>query len=91
MAVAHANEHEAAAAEVSGERICDGEGEVSGYGRVDGIAALLEDGDAGVGCVVLDGYDHGVGGAGGGEAGLLGLCGGKAGCGGDGCGDGAEG
>ncbi len=58
-----ADEHEAAAAEVSGEGIGDGEGEVHGYGGIDCVAALLEDFDAGVGGVVLDGDDHGVLGA----------------------------
>ena len=57
-----ADEHEAAAADVSGGGVDDGEGEADGYGCVDGVAALLEDGDAGVGGVVLDGDDHGVGG-----------------------------
>ena len=70
-----ADEHEAASAEVSGEGIDDGEREADGYGCIDGVAALLEDGDAGVGGVVLDGDDHGVLGACGLEVGLLGLSG----------------
>ena len=65
FAVFVADEHEAAAAEVSCEGIDDGEGEVHGYGGVDGVAALFEDFDAGVGGVVLDGDHHGVPGAGG--------------------------
>ena len=40
--------------------IDDGEGEAYGYGCVDGVAALFEDFDAGVGGVVLDGDDHRV-------------------------------
>ena len=64
MPVLLADEHEAASAEVSGEGIGDGEGEADGYGCIDGVAALLEDGEAGVGGVVLDGDDHGVFGAG---------------------------
>ena len=58
-----ADEHEAAAADVSCGGVDDGEGEADGYGGVDGVAALLEDFDAGVGGVVLDGDDHGVLGA----------------------------
>ena len=41
----------------------DGEGEAYGYGCVDGVAAVLEDFDAGVGGVVVDADDHGVAGA----------------------------
>ena len=63
FAVFVADEHEAAAADVAGCGIDDGEGEAYGYGCVDGVAALLEDFDAGVGGVVLDGDDHGVLGA----------------------------
>ena len=60
FAVLVADEHEAAAADVAGCGIDDGEGEAYGYGCVDGVAALFEDFDAGVGGVVLDGDDHGV-------------------------------
>jgi hypothetical protein len=60
-----ADEHEASATEVAGEGVDDGESETYGYGCVDGVAALLEDGDAGVGRVVLDADDHCVLGAGG--------------------------
>ena len=63
FAVVIADEHEASAAEVACKRIDDGESEADGYGCVDGVAALLEDFDAGVGGVVLDGDDHGVFGA----------------------------
>ncbi len=63
LAVFVADEHEASAAEVSGEGIDDGESEVYGYGSVDSVPALLEDFDAGVGGVVLDGDYHGVPGA----------------------------
>lgn len=58
-----ADEHEASAADVSGCRVDDGESKADGYGCVDCVAALLEDGYAGVGGVVLDGDDHGVFGA----------------------------
>ena len=58
-----ADEHEASAADVASLGIDDGEGEAYGYGCVDGVAALLEDGDAGVGGVVVDGDDHRVLGA----------------------------
>lgn len=64
-AVLVADEHEAAAADVARCRVDDGEGEADGHGCIDGIAALLEDGDAGVGGVVVDADDHGVPGAGG--------------------------
>ncbi len=65
LALVVADEHEASATEIAGEGIDDSEGEAYGHGRVDGVAALLEDGYAGVGGVVVDGDDHGVGGAGG--------------------------
>jgi hypothetical protein len=55
-----ADEHEASAADVACCRIDDREREADGYSCIDGIAALLEDFDAGVGGVVLDGDDHGV-------------------------------
>ncbi len=61
-----ADEHEAAATDVAGGGVDDGEGKANGYGGVDGVAALVEDFYAGVGGVVVDGDDHGVGGAGGG-------------------------
>jgi hypothetical protein len=41
----------------------DGEGEADGYGCVDRVTALFEDGEAGVGGVMMDGDDHGVFGA----------------------------
>ena len=63
FAVLVADEHEASSADVAGAGVDDGEGEVDGDGGVDGVAALLEDLDAGVGGVVLDGDDHGVLGA----------------------------
>ncbi len=68
-AVLVADEHEAASSEISGEGVGDGEGEVDRHGGVDGVAALLEDLEARVGGVVLDGDDHGVRGAGGGALG----------------------
>ena len=58
-----ADEHEAAAADVSGCGIDDGKGETDGYGCVNGVAAGFEDFDAGIGGVVLDGDDHRVLGA----------------------------
>ena len=63
FAVVVADEHEAAAAEVSSCGVDDGEGKADGDGCVDGVAALLQDGKAGVGGVVVDGDDHGVFGA----------------------------
>ena len=56
----HADEHEAAAADVAGLGKDDGEGESDGDGGVDCVAAGFEDFDAGVGGVVVDGDDHGV-------------------------------
>ncbi len=46
FAVLVADEHEAAAADVAGRGIDDGEGEANGDGGVDGVAALLEDLDS---------------------------------------------
>jgi len=65
-----ADEHEAAAAYVSGCGVDDGEGKADGHGCVDRVTALLEDGEACVGGVVVDGDDHGVFGANG-DFGLL--------------------
>ena len=65
FAVVVADEHESATANVSGRGIDDGQGEAYGYGCVYGVATLFEDGEAGVGGVVVDGDDHGVFGAGG--------------------------
>ncbi len=56
----HADQHEASAAQVSGTRIGDGQREADGNCRVDGVAALLEDGEAGVRGVVLHADDHGM-------------------------------
>ena len=56
----HADEHEASSAEIAGARVGDGQGEADGDCGVDGVAALLEDGEAGVRGVVLDADDHGV-------------------------------
>ena len=63
FAVAVADEHKSASADVAGRGIDDGKSEAYGYGCVDCVATLLEDFDAGVGGVVLDGDDHGVLGA----------------------------
>jgi len=71
-AVLVADEHEAASAEIAGEGVGDGEGEADGHSCVHGVAALFEDGNADVACVVLNAGDHGVLGANGLEAGLLG-------------------
>ena len=60
FAVVVADEHEAAAADVAGGGIDDCESEADGHGCVDGITALLEDFDACVSSIVLDGDDHGV-------------------------------
>ncbi len=60
------HEHEAAAADISGDRVHDGEREAGGDRRIDRIAALLQDGDAGVRGVVMHADHHGVIGGGGG-------------------------
>ncbi len=57
------DEHESATAEIAGEGIDDGEGKADGDGGIDGVAAFLQDLDAGVGGEVVDGDDHGVRGA----------------------------
>jgi hypothetical protein len=62
---AGADEHEASTADVAGGGVDDGEGETDGHGGVDGVATFAEDLEAGVGGVVVDGDDDGVGGAGG--------------------------
>jgi hypothetical protein len=67
-----ADEHEAAAADVSGCGIDDGEGEAYGYGGIYCVAALFQDGYSGAGGVVVDAYDHRVGSAGRLEVRLLG-------------------
>ena len=58
------DEHEAAAADVAGDRMHDGEREAGGDCRIDRVAALLQDGDAGVGGVVVHADHHGVVGGG---------------------------
>ena len=72
VTVAVTDQHEAATAEISGLRVDDGKGKADGDCGVHGVAAPLEDLDAGIGGVVLDGDDHGVAGANGCETGLLG-------------------
>ena len=54
------DEHESAAADVAGKRVDDGEREADGDGSIDGVAAFLQDLNAGVGGEVMDGDDHGV-------------------------------
>ncbi len=58
FAVMVADEHEASTADVAGGGIDDREGKAYGNGCVDGVAALFEDFNSGVGGVVLDGDDH---------------------------------
>ena len=55
-----ADEHEASAAEVACLGKHDGEGETYGHGRIDGVAALLEDCKPGVRCVMVNRDDHGM-------------------------------
>jgi len=50
--------HEAAAAEVTGLRVGNGEHEGDGDGRVDGIAAGPQDLDTDLGGEAVDGGDH---------------------------------
>jgi hypothetical protein len=59
-AVFFADEHEAAATDVASGGVDDGKRKAGSDGCIDGVAALFEDCEAGVGCVVLYGDDHGV-------------------------------
>ncbi len=63
FAVLVADEHKATAADIAREGVNDRESKADGHGCVDGVASLLEDLDAGVGGVVMDGDDYGVLGA----------------------------
>ena len=67
-----ADQHKAATTDVAGRRVDDGEREGGGYGGVNSVAALFEDGDSCVSGIVLDGDDHGMLCADRSEAGLLG-------------------
>ena len=51
-------EHESAAADVAGERVGDSERESGGHRGVDGVAAPLQDFQAGPGREVVAGHDH---------------------------------
>ncbi len=59
-AVGQAEGHEAAAAEIAGGGVDDGEGVADGDGGVDGVAALGEHVEAGFGGERLGGDHHGV-------------------------------
>ena len=54
------DQHEAAAADIAGIGVNNGERKPHSDGRVDGVATLLQDLDAGVGSVGLDADDHGM-------------------------------
>ena len=54
------DEHESSAAEVAGERVDHGESEADGDRGVDGVAAGLQNSNAGVSGEVMHGDDHGV-------------------------------
>ena len=60
VAVGEADEHEAAASDIAGGGVRDGEREGDGDGGVDGIAAGFEDGLTGVGGVGFARDDHAV-------------------------------
>ena len=62
-AVGETDEHEAAAAEIAGAGVGDGEGKAHRCGRIDGVAAGLQNGHAGVGGVRFAGDHHGLAGA----------------------------
>ena len=68
-----ADEHEAAAADISGCGVHDRERKAHGYGSVYCVAALFQDGYAGIGGIVMNADDHGVGCAGRLEVRLLGF------------------
>ncbi len=59
-AVGELQRHEAAAAEIAGRRIDDGERIADRDRGVDGVAAALEDVDADLGREVLGRHDHAV-------------------------------
>ena len=63
VAVVGAEQQEAAAAEVAGDGMDDGQGKAGGHGGIDRVAAGAEDIEAGVGGQVMDGDDHAVRGA----------------------------
>jgi hypothetical protein len=72
--VGHADEHVAAAAEVAGFGVDDGEGDGHGDGGVDGVAALFHDVDADLAGEFVGAGDHAVFGAFGlGDEGALGF------------------
>ena len=56
--VGEVDHHEAAAADVSGERIDDGEGEADGDARVHGVTAFFENFHTGFGREIVNGCDH---------------------------------
>jgi hypothetical protein len=56
--IRRADDHEAAASEVASLRIDDGEGEMHGHGRVDGIASLSENRQARGACQAVRAHDH---------------------------------
>ncbi len=60
LAAVVADEHEATATDVACCGIDNGEGEADGRGCIDGVAALLQDSEACIGGVMVDGDDHGV-------------------------------
>lgn len=71
------DEHEAAAAEVAGEGVDDGQREAGGDGGVHRVAALLEDFAAGLGGELVGGGDHALGAHGRGALGAEGARGGQ--------------
>ncbi len=54
------DQHVSAATDVAGYGIHDRESEAGRNGGVNSITALLQDGEGGVGGVVVDAYDHRV-------------------------------
>ncbi len=59
-AVGQVDGHVAAAAEVAGEGMCDGQRETDRHGCVHGVTARLQDLEAGIGAVFFHGDDHAV-------------------------------
>ena len=56
----HAQQKEAAAAQIAGEGMDDGEGKAGGHGRIHGVAAFAQDLHAGVGGKVVHADHHAV-------------------------------
>ena len=68
LTVGHADQHEAAAADIPGCRVDHRQGKTRGYSRVHGVATLAHDGDTGFGGLLVHADHHGAAGMGGPQA-----------------------